>query len=74
MFAFYFDNLLIKLKTKYPDEDTKFVFILDNLSSHKSSLVIKIMSDKKVHVLYTPSNTPQFSPIENMFGLTKKKM
>jgi len=24
--------------------------------------------------LYTPANTPQFSPIENMFGLTKKKL
>ena len=74
MFAYYFDNLLVKLKAKYPDNNKKFVFILDNLSSHKSSPVIKVMQDKKVHILFTPSNTPQFSPIENMFGLTKKKL
>ena len=74
MFAHYFYNLVIKLKNKYHDPKTKLVFIMDNLSSHKSSLVMKFMSDKKVHVLYTPANTPEFSPIENMFGLTKKKM
>ena len=26
------------------------------------------------HVLYTPAQTPQFSPIENMFGYTKTKL
>ena len=27
-----------------------------------------------IHVLYTPAQTPQFSPIENMFGYTKTKL
>ena len=25
-------------------------------------------------MLFTPSNTPEFSPVENMFGLVKKKL
>ncbi len=25
-------------------------------------------------MLLTPSNTPEFSPIENMFGLVKKRL
>ena len=25
-------------------------------------------------MLLTPSNTPEFSPIENLFGYTKKKL
>lgn len=72
MFAKYFDSLLDQLKIKYPEK--KLIFILDNLNSHKSSLTIKVMQDKKVHVLFTPSNTPEFSPVENMFGLVKKKL
>lgn len=72
MFAYYFDELLLLMKNKYPEKT--FIFILDNLSSHKSSPTIKVMYDKKVRVLFTPANTPQFSPIENMFGLVKKKL
>ena len=25
-------------------------------------------------MIFTPSNTPEFSPIENMFGYVKKKL
>ena len=60
------------MKLKYPNK--KLVFILDNLWAHKSSLIMKIMQDKSAKMMLLPSNTPQFSPIENMFGLTKKKM
>lgn len=60
------------MKLKYPNK--KLVFILDNLWAHKSSLIMKIMQDKSAKMMLLPSNTPQFSPIENMFGLTKKTM
>ena len=56
MFACYFDNLLTQLKLKYPTKE--LVFILDNLSSHKTSLTIKVMQDEKVHVLFTPASSP----------------
>lgn len=45
---------------------------MDNLNAHKSSLMWKIMQGKNLTILYTPASTPQFSPIENMFGFTKK--
>lgn len=44
---------------------------MDNLSSHKTIEIMKIMQSDKVSMLLTPSNTPEFSPIENMFGYVK---
>lgn len=43
------------------------MFIMDNLKAHKSSLIGYIMQDDQASILYTPSTTPQFSPIENVF-------
>jgi len=45
------------MKKKYPEK--KLVFLLDNLESHKSPLIMRIMQDDKVSMLLTPSNTPQ---------------
>jgi transposase len=36
---------------------------MDNLWSHKSVYIMKVMQDKNTSLLFTPSNTPQFSPI-----------
>lgn len=47
---------------------------MDNLSSHKCIEIMKIMQKDNVSMLLTPSNTPEFSPIENMFGYVKKKL
>jgi transposase len=71
-FANYFSNLMKAMKEKYPEK--KLVYIMDNLWAHKSSLVMRIMQENKAFLLFTPSNTPQFSPIENMFGLIKNRM
>ena len=61
------------MEEKYPDK--KLVFILDNLWAHKSSLIIDYIKFKKhLSLLLTPSNTPQFSPIENLFGYLKRKL
>jgi hypothetical protein len=32
------------------------------------------MSDEQIIMLLTPSSTPQFSPIENLFGKIKGQM
>lgn len=32
------------------------------------------MQEKNIKMLLTPSNTPEFSPIENMFGYVKRKL
>ena len=57
------------MKIKYPDK--KLFFVMDNLLAHKSSLVWKIMQDEQAFILFTPSGTPEFSPIENMFAKVK---
>jgi len=35
---------------------------------------MRIMQDNQASMLLTPSNTPEFSPVENLFGFTKKKL
>ena len=69
---------------KYPHK--KLVFILDNLwyilfgfiyfqRAHKSSLIIDLVKENpRVNLLLTPSNTPEFSPIENLFGHVKRTL
>ena len=47
---------------------------MDNLSAHKNTRIMKIMQEENVSMLLTPSNTPEFSPIENMFGYVKRKL
>ena len=32
------------------------------------------MQDPRISMLLTPSNTPEFSPVENLFGFSKKKL
>ena len=48
---------------------------MDNLASHKSLLVKEIVKRyDKITALYLPSTTPEFSPIENMFGRIKQNL
>ena len=71
MFEGYFSSLVSTLHHKYPNKE--LVFVLDNLCSHKTSFIMKILDhDDHCYLLLTPSCTPQFSPIENMFGQAKR--
>ena len=84
MFKEYFNDLVNRMKVKYPKK--QLIFILDNLWAHKSSLIMRIAQDERIKMLLTPSNTPEFSgsitivitlmfiAIENLFSLTKKKL
>ena len=47
--------------------DKSIYVILDNLWAHKTSYIMRIASDKRIFMLLTPSNTPQFSPIVNFY-------
>ena len=60
------------MRKKYPDK--KLSFICDNLAPHKTSLIMRIAEKEYVEILFTPSNSPIFSPIENLFGYVKKKL
>ena len=49
------------------------VFILDNLWAHKSGLIMKIINNEdRCSMIMTPANTPEFSPIENLFSMSKR--
>jgi transposase len=58
------------MKAKYPEK--KLVFQHDNLLSHKSSLIMRIMQDKTIDMIYSPSHTPEFSAVENVFATMKR--
>ena len=48
----------------------KYVF-----RAHKCSLITDIAQNyPTVNLLFTPSNTPEFSPVENLFGFVKQKL
>lgn len=57
MFEAYMNNLIVKMRAKYPGKD--LIFVLDNLASHKSSLIMKIMENEdNCFMLPTPSCSP----------------
>ena len=58
------------MKAKYPEK--KLVFQHDNLVSHKTSHIMKIMQEKDLEMLFSPSHTPEFSAIENTFADMKR--
>lgn len=48
---------------------------MDNLLAHKSVQVVNVFQgSQRLELLFLPSNSPQFSPIENMFGYLKGKL
>lgn len=71
-FADYMDQLISAMKEKYPDK--LLLFVLDNLGSHSTSLIWQILQEPCVSLLFTPVHSPQFSPVENMFGRTKSML
>ena len=70
-YAEYFEMLLKAMRTKFPNKT--LLFVQDNLWAHKSTLVCRQMR-ARTRMLLTPANTPEFSPIENMFSFIKKKL
>ena len=71
IFEHYYDKLVRSMKVKYPNK--KLVFVLDNLRAHKSSLIMKIQNNEdRCTMLFTPSSSPELSPIENMFAYVKR--
>ena len=45
------------------------------IRAHKSSLIVDLVKENpRVKLLLTPSNTPEFSPIENLFGHVKRTL
>ncbi len=48
------------------------LFIMDNLSSHKCSEVLKNYQDSNLEVLFLPPYSPEYSAIESLFHFIKR--
>jgi transposase len=47
------------------------IVLMDNLAAHKSSKVAEVLKARGCQVLFLPSYSPDFSPIEEMFSKLK---
>ena len=71
-YAEYYEMLLKAMARKFPGKT--LLFVQDNLWAHKSFLICRLMDRDRTKMLLTPANTPEFSPIENMFSFVKKRL
>ena len=70
MFNEYLEGLAKKMTRKYANK--KIIVIMDNFKAHKCQLIKDLIKKyDNVKALFLPSTTPEFSPIENMFGRIK---
>lgn len=47
------------------------VFIMDNIAFHRSSKVMDLAEQRGWELIFTPPYSPNFNPIENIFGAVK---
>jgi len=66
----YFSHLVDKMKAAYPEKT--LVFQHDNLLAHKNSEIMKVIQEDRLHMIYNPSHTPEFSAVENVFADLKR--
>ncbi len=71
-YAEYYEMLLKAMARKFHGKS--LLFVQDNLWAHKSFLICRLMDRDRAKMLLTPANTPEFSPIENMFSFVKKRL
>jgi transposase len=64
-FEAYIEHVLIPALP--PDS----IVVMDNLSSHKSSAVARLLENANAELLYLPPYSPDFNPIENMWSKIK---
>jgi hypothetical protein len=49
------------------------VILMDNVSFHKSAIVTQSLEQKGWTALFTPPYSPWYNPIENVFGVVRRK-
>jgi transposase len=65
-------RLLPQLKDWFPGED--FVFMHDGAPCHKAKSITKFLAEKDVKTLPWPGYNPDIKPIENVWGIVKKRL
>ena len=46
----------------------------DNAPCHRAKIIRDWIDEKQINILEWPPNSPDLNPIENLFGLLKKKL
>ena len=64
-FTDYLKNVLAP--TLEPDD----IVVMDNMRTHHSKAVKKVIDKLKINVIYLPPYSPDFNPIENMWSKIK---
>lgn len=64
-FDYYIENILA------PTLREGDILVMDNLNTHKSEKVIKLLSDMNVEVRFLPAYSPDLNPIEKMWSKLK---
>jgi transposase len=60
------------LKDWFPEGD--FVFMHDGAPCHKAKSITKFFAEKDVKTLPWPGYSPDIKPIENVWGIVKKRL
>jgi transposase len=68
LFELWFKNCLLK---EIPSDS---VIILDNASFHRKSEIYRLAESAKCLVLFLPSYSPEYNPIEKKWAWLKKKL
>ncbi len=68
----YFENLVEKMQSKYPTQI--LIFQHDNLLAHKNADIMKIVQEDRLEMIFSPSHTPEFSAVENVFADLKRQL
>jgi transposase len=51
-----------------------FIFQQDNAPCHRSASTVSFLKTKKINILDWPANSPDVNPIENLWGIIKRKI
>ena len=70
IFLSFAKNLINKLKDNY---NKKYILVLDNLSSHKTSLIKQFFIDNKINIVFNSPYHSEWNSVEYAFRALKRK-
>jgi hypothetical protein len=74
LFSEFLIDVTKKIREKYKCQDRKIVFLLDNLYSHRTTLIKQISRHLNIQLLFNCPYTPETNFIENAFNNIKREV
>ncbi len=56
------------------EDPDNWIFQQDNVTCHKSSMIMEWFDEEEVEIMEFPANSPDLNPIENLWWITKCKI